>query len=78
VLITVEPGNPNGAESCSRGWSDAKLKDDVVSLARAVVLFDGGDAAALSAAGRLDTAKEIGHDTTYWRQSADGKWGKQS
>ena len=80
VLITVEPGNPNGADVLFLvGGAMPNWKDDVVSLARAVVLSDGGDAAALSAARAAWTqAKEIGHDTTYWRQSADGKWGKQS
>ncbi|HEX3431223.1 MAG TPA: DNA polymerase III subunit chi [Rhizomicrobium sp.] len=79
VLITVEGGNPNRAEvlflvggAIPDNWNDD-------SFSRVVVLFDGRDGAALAAArGAWQRVKELGHEATYWRQSAPGKWEKQA
>ena len=81
VLIATEDGNGNGAQIlfCVGGaqpdWADAGL----ASLARIVLLFDGRDAAALSAArDAWKTAKAGGHDVTYWKESPSGKFEKQN
>lgn len=81
VLITVEDENPNGAQIlfCVGGarpsdWRAAQLS----SLARVVMLFDGRDAAMLDQArAAWKHAKEAGHDVTYWKETASGKFEKQ-
>ena len=81
VLITVEDENPNQAKIlfCVGGaqpadWRAAGLS----SLARVVMLFDGRDASMLdSARAAWKAAKEAGHDVTYWKESASGKFEKQ-
>jgi DNA polymerase-3 subunit chi len=81
VLITVEDENPNNAQIlfCVGGagpgdWSGTGIS----SLARVVMLFDGRDSAMLEKV-RADwkRAKEAGHDVTYWKESASGKFEKQ-
>jgi DNA polymerase-3 subunit chi len=82
VLITVEDENPNNAQIlfCVGGarpadWRSAGLS----SLARVVMLFDGRDSAMLdSARAAWKDAKEAGHDVTYWKESASGKFEKQN
>lgn len=79
ILITVEPGNPNGADvlfvvggAGPGDWSEN-------TFSRIVILFDGRDGVALAAAREhWKTVKVLGHDATYWRQSAHGKWEKQA
>jgi DNA polymerase-3 subunit chi len=79
VLITVEDGNSNGATvlflvggAVPENWND-------VDFARVVILFDARDANAVSQArSTWKTVKDLGHDATYWRQSAQGKWEKQA
>jgi DNA polymerase-3 subunit chi len=79
VLITVEMGNPNRADVLFLVGGATTADWQSVSFSRVVVIFDGRDAAALSAARRAwNAAKERGHETTYWRQSAQGKWEKQA
>jgi len=82
VLITVEDENPNNAQIlfCVGGsrpadWRSARLS----SLSRVVMLFDGRDSAMLdSARAAWKDAKEAGHDVTYWKESASGKFEKQN
>jgi DNA polymerase-3 subunit chi len=81
VLITVENGNLNsadvlflvgGAEPPS--WDGSLAKD----LARIVLMFDGRDPDSLARArGAWKGAKDAGHDVTYWKENASGKWEKQ-
>jgi len=81
VLIAVEEGNPNGAEvlflvggTVPRSW-----QGETAEFARIVVLFDGRDEFALSGARAAWTAARLGgHEATYWRQSAAGRWEKQA
>ena len=81
VLITVQDENPNGAQIlfCIGGaqpadWRAAGLS----SLARVVMLFEGRDAAMLDTArAAWKDAKQAGHDVTYWKESASGKFEKQ-
>ena len=81
VLITVENDNPSGANvlffvggAAPPNWSDATTK----ALTRIVLLFDGRDAPALAAArASWQDAKAAGHDVTYWKETASGKFEKQ-
>jgi len=81
IYLTTENENPNGAQvlflvdGASPGsWSDPAIK----RYARIVLLFDGRDESALNAArSEWRNAKDAGHDATYWKQSAGGKWEKQ-
>jgi len=81
VLITTEEGNANDANilflaggAAPPAWDSALAK----ALTRIVVLFDGRDPAALDAArAAWRGAREAGHDVTYWKESATGKWEKQ-
>ena len=82
VFLTTEDENPNNAEvlflvggAMPADWSAPGLKN----LARIVLLFDGGDADALSSARAAWTnAKASGHDVAYWKESPSGKWEKQA
>ena len=82
IFLTVEDDNPNGAEvlfvvggASPPVWSAATVK----AYKRVVLLFDGRDESALGAArAAWKGAKEAGHDVTYWKQSATGKWEKQA
>lgn len=81
VLITVETGNANHADVLFvvGGIMPAAGFEEAAGFARIVVLFDGRDGSALSAAREAWVcARKAGHDATYWKQSADGKWEKQA
>jgi DNA polymerase-3 subunit chi len=80
VLITVEEDNANGANvlflvggARSSEWGAA-----AGAYARIVILFDGRDPEALAAA-RQDwkAARAAGHEVTYWKERASGKWEQQ-
>jgi DNA polymerase III subunit chi len=81
VLITVEEGNPNGAQLLflvggaePPDWGGAGTK----AFARIVLLFDGRDPMALAAARTAwKDAKAAQHDVTYWKETPAGKWEKQ-
>jgi DNA polymerase III subunit chi len=82
VLITVEEGNSNGAQVLFLvgGARPPEWSTDVAkSLTRIVLMFDGRDPDAVQSA-RVSwrNAKEAGHDVTYWKESAAGKWEKQA
>lgn len=82
IYLTVEDENPNAAEvlflaggASPEDWADKKVN----ALTRVVLLFDGRDAEALAAArGQWKMAKDAGHETTYWKESASGKFEKQA
>ena len=79
VLITVEAGNPNRADVLFLVGGATPGDWQSFSFSRVCMIFDGRDAASLSSArSAWKTAKELGHDATYWRQSAQGKWEKQA
>jgi DNA polymerase-3 subunit chi len=82
VLITVEDENPNTAQIlfCVGGAAPGDWRAaDISALARVVMLFDGRDAAMLGAArAAWKNAKDAGHDVTYWKESASGKFEKQN
>jgi len=82
VLITVEAGNPNGAQllflvggAAAPDWDDDAAK----TYTRIVLLFDGRDPVALASARESWTAaKGAGHAVTYWKETPAGKWEKQA
>jgi DNA polymerase-3 subunit chi len=82
VLITVEDDNPNGANvlflvggATPPPWDAAATK----SLTRIVLMFDGRDAELLARArAAWRDAKATGHEVTYWKESAAGKFEKQA
>jgi len=81
IFLTVEDENPNGAQvlflvggAVPEDWAAPR----VTELARVVLLFDGRDPEAVAFARVAWTnAKAAGHDATYWKESASGKWEKQ-
>jgi DNA polymerase III subunit chi len=82
VLITVEGGNPNGAQLLFLvGGAEAPewSSDAAKAFTRIVLLFDGRDPEALSAArAAWKGAKAASHDVTYWKETPTGKWEKQA
>lgn len=73
---TNPTSNPNGAQFLF--LTDGATSDGVGDFERCFELFDGGDADAVEAArGRWKTYKDEGHDLTYWRQDAGGRWEKK-
>ena len=81
IFLTTEDENPNRAHvlflvggAVPANWASPALAE----LKRIVLLFDGRDPEALdSARSAWRKAKEAGHDVTYWKESATGKWEKQ-
>jgi DNA polymerase-3 subunit chi len=81
IYLTTEDENPNDAEvlflvggAVPHDWRSPALR----SYARIVLLFEGRDEAALNAArAQWRNCKEAGHEATYWKESAGGKWEKQ-
>src|SRR6516162_10267600 len=74
ILLTTGEDNPNGATV--RFLIDATaLPQDAGNYARIVLLFDGDDPDALSAArGYWAQAKDRGFDVTYWQPDEQGRW----
>jgi DNA polymerase III subunit chi len=81
VLITVEAGNPNDAQVLFLvgGTAVPDWSTSTVCFDRVVILFDGRDPEALaSARNAWKGAKAAGHNVTYWKENASGKWDKQN
>jgi DNA polymerase-3 subunit chi len=81
VLIAVEEGNPNRADVLFLvgGRTPQSWDGETANFTRIVVMFDGRDEQALSSArAGWTAARQSGHETTYWRQSAGGRWEKQA
>jgi DNA polymerase-3 subunit chi len=78
VLITTEDDNANDANVLFLVGGVLPQWDALAALTRIVLMFDGRDATALAAArAAWKDAKAAGHDVTYWKESASGKWEKQ-
>jgi len=76
VWLTMEGGNPNGAQALF--LVDDAEPGDLAGFERACLLFNGNDASALeSARSRWKQAKEAGIAASYWKESAAGRWEKQ-
>ena len=77
IWLTLGTDNPNGATV--RFLIDGAEPGDITDLARVVLMFDGRDETAVGAArGHWKTLKAKGCATTYWQQSAAGKWDKKA
>ncbi|HEX3483987.1 MAG TPA: DNA polymerase III subunit chi [Micropepsaceae bacterium] len=82
IYLTAEEENPNHAQvlflvggAVPSDWAAPSIRE----FARIVLLFDGRDPDALNAArAAWRSAKEAGHDVTYWKESPSGKWEKQA
>jgi len=74
ILLTVNDDNPNDAEV--RFLIDgAPMPADAVAYQRLVLIFDGEDPDAVTAARtRWGEAKAQGFDVTYWQPDDDGRW----
>ncbi len=77
VWLTAGDETPNGATV--RFFIEGANVGDVSSLARAVVLFDGADSAAVERA-RSDWKrfKAEGHVISYWQQDENLRWQDRS
>lgn len=81
VLITLEPGNANSAQVLFLvGDSNADWSVETIDpLIRIVILFDGREKAAVDRARQArEAAEDAGHEVTYWKESATGKFTRQS
>jgi DNA polymerase-3 subunit chi len=78
VLLTLTETNPNAANV--RFLIDgAPLPADAESYSRIVLLFDGEDEEAVTAAReRWSEAKAKGFEATYWQPDAQGRWVKKA
>lgn len=77
VWLTASEETPNGASV--RFYIESAGVADVSSLARAVILFDGADAAAVERA-RADWRRfqSEGHTISYWQQDENLRWQNKS
>jgi len=74
IILAVEEANPNGA-NVRFLIDNAALPQDSASYERMVLLFNGEDADALSAARAVWTdCKSRGFDVTYWQADEMGRW----
>jgi DNA polymerase-3 subunit chi len=81
VLLTTHTDNPNGAKALFLidGAPFEFGDSDLAGYERACLMFDGRDEAALETArARWKEAKAAGIEASYWRESASGKWEKQT
>lgn len=74
IILTAEPGNPNNAKI--RFLIDnAALPEDSPSYERLVLVFNGDDGDALTAARNAWTeCKSRGFEVTYWQADERGRW----
>ena len=78
VLLTPNEGNPNAA-SVRFLIDGAPVPADAESYQRIVLVFDGADEEAVTAAREHWTdAKAKGFDATYWQPDAQGRWVKKA
>ena len=77
VLLTTSDDNPNGAQAVF--LLDDAEPGSLDDFERCLVLFDGRDETALSAARRRwSELKARDLPISYWRQNAGGRWEKQA
>lgn len=78
VLFTLTENNPNGATV--RFLIDgAPMPADPQNYQRIVLLFDGNDEEAVTAArSHWSAAKEKGLEATYWQADEQGRWAKKA
>lgn len=75
ILLTVEVGNPNGAQALF--LLDGAEPGPLEGWERCVILLDGRDEAAVaSARERWVALKGAGAAVSYWKQAEQGGWSK--
>jgi DNA polymerase-3 subunit chi len=78
VVLTTLPHNPNAAQVriCTEG---VRIPDALAGYERIVLIFDGDDPDALTAA-REDwkKAKALNLAASYWQQDDTGRWEKKA
>lgn len=78
VVLTTHAHNPNAAQVriCAEG---VRIPDAMQDYERVVLIFDGDDPEALSAA-REDwkKARALGQAASYWQQDETGRWEKKA
>jgi DNA polymerase-3 subunit chi len=76
IWLTEREERPNGAQVLF--LTDGAVSERLDDYELCALLFDGNDAAALTAAReQWHGLKDSDHDLTYWQQDADGRWEKQ-
>ncbi|MPZ57512.1 MAG: DNA polymerase III subunit chi [Rhizobiales bacterium] len=74
VLLTVHDHNPNAADVRFL-IEGADIPDDLATYQRLVLIFDGDDEEAATAAReRWTAAKAAGHEVTYLQPDEQGRW----
>jgi len=78
VLLTLNDGNPNAATV--RFLIDgASMPADPQNYQRIVLLFDGDDEDAVTAArAQWSAVKDSGLEATYWQTDEQGRWAKKA
>jgi DNA polymerase-3 subunit chi len=77
IYLTTSTENPNGAQV--RFLVDGAELEEAGIYTRIVVLFDGRDQSATARArAAWQSAKDQGHDVSYWQQDAQGSWQKRA
>ena len=77
VLLTTGTANPAGANVLFA--VDGAAPDGLDAYQRCVLMFDGRDNDAVTAArGYWKTVSAAGHDVTYWQQNEAGRWEKKA
>ena len=77
VYLTTGPENPNGA--AVRFLIEGAEIENFASHERVFFVFDDSDEAAIEKAREAWKAvKAAGHDVTYWKQDAAGRWQKMA
>ncbi|MEM7619043.1 MAG: DNA polymerase III subunit chi [Pseudomonadota bacterium] len=77
IFLTTSDINPNNANI--RFFVDGADKANISEYTRVVYLFDGHNEEAIALARQQwKTAKDAGHDATYWQQNAHGGWEKKA
>jgi DNA polymerase III subunit chi len=73
IWLTAQDENPNAAQVLF--LTDGAASTRVEDYTLCVELFDGNDAAAVTAAReRWSRYKSAGHQLTYWQQTPAGRW----
>jgi DNA polymerase-3 subunit chi len=74
IILAIDDGNPNRA-NVRFLVDNAALPEDCDSYERVVLVFNGDDAEAVSAARENWTAcKARGFEVTYWQSDERGRW----
>lgn len=81
ILLTGAQANANGADVLIlTDPADPPLgAERLQGFARTILVFNGGDGAAVDAArSQWSAAKAAGIDVSYWQQSPQGRWTKKA